>query len=63
MTTIDTFDDVCPVCAGIYRQQEQEQREAVSDAMYREVLVKSRTMELLRKFEQKHIAAGGKKLS
>lgn len=43
--------------------EEQKEREAVSDAMYREALKKSRTMELLREFERKHIAAGGKKLS
>lgn len=43
--------------------QEQKAREAVSDAMHREALKKSRTMELLRKFEEMHIAAGGKKLS
>lgn len=43
--------------------EEQKAREAVSDAMYRQALQKSRTMELLRKFEEMHIAAGGKKLS
>ena len=43
--------------------EEQRAREAESDAMYREGLKKSRTMELLRKFEEMHIAAGGKKLS
>ena len=43
--------------------EEQKAREAESDAMYREGLKKSRTMELLRKFEEMHIAAGGKKLS
>ena len=42
---------------------EQEQRTAASDAMYREGLRKSRTMEKLREFERKHIAAGGRKLS
>lgn len=43
--------------------QEQKEREAVSDAMYREGLRKSKTMEKLREFERRHIAAGGKKLS
>ncbi len=43
--------------------EEQRAREAVSDTMHREALKKSRTMELLRKFEEMHIAAGGKKLS
>ena len=43
--------------------EEQKAREAVSDAMYREGLRKSKTMEKLREFERKHIAAGGKKLS
>ena len=43
--------------------EEQRAREAESDAMHREGLKKSRTMELLREFERRHIAAGGKKLS
>ncbi len=40
---------------------EKKRRETAADAMSRQAFRKSKTMDLLREFEQRHISAGGKK--